>query len=61
MFVLNQAEGHILAEAQGTAYGLPIYAVIPHGGKTKRFTGETAYHDAQRLFYDLVVQSTYQK
>ena len=51
MFIVEETNGIKLIETNYTKFGLPIYEVwTPES--TLRFTGETAYTDAYREFFD---------
>jgi hypothetical protein len=59
-FILEDEHGIILGELYNTdpRWGLLQYCV-KWGKHTKIFKGETAYSDAQRLFYDMVLPLTH--
>jgi len=51
MFIVEETNGIKLIETNYTRFGLPIYEVWTPNS-TLRFTGETAYTDAYREFFD---------
>lgn len=57
--ILDSFRGNVLKRALFDRYGLPVFVVVSANGKRKRFSGETAYQDAQRHFNDLNLKVLY--
>lgn len=60
ILVIQAQQGIIMGESTRTRWGLPMYVVI-NGSSYNYFDGETAYDDASRYYYDLVIPLVYGK
>jgi hypothetical protein len=60
---IQSQQGITMGETTRTRWELPVYVVIDHNDKDYKtyFDGETAYDDASRYYYDLVIPLVYGK